>query len=144
VTYAPEIAEAMIADYTSSCSLTRTAIRFECSPTTVSRYIAKSGAAKRPSGGRRKPVGEAPCWSRYLSGKGYAIWTAWVPDLGRQVQILEHRLVMEKNLGRPLLRREQVHHRNGIRDDNDEANLELRVGNHGSGATHCPHCGGRL
>jgi hypothetical protein len=41
--------------------------------------------------------------------------------------VLEHILVMEEMLGRHLLPGEQVHHRNGVRWDNREKNLELWI-----------------
>jgi hypothetical protein len=53
----------------------------------------------------------------------------------RQV-IGEHVAMMSRRLGRPLLPDETVHHKNGIRDDNTDDNLELRVrAKHPSGAS---------
>ena len=40
---------------------------------------------------------------------------------------LEHRLVMEEIIGRYLEPNEEVHHKNGIRNDNSKDNLELWV-----------------
>jgi hypothetical protein len=57
---------------------------------------------------------------RFYDQSGYVHLT--LPD---GTQVLEHRYVMERHLGRTLEAEEIVHHRNEVRDDNRIENLQV-------------------
>lgn len=58
--------------------------------------------------------------TRYENGQGYV-----VVKTGIRAFELEHRLVMERHLGRELTSEEHVHHLNGVKADNRIENLVL-------------------
>lgn len=79
---------------------------------------------------RPTPSYDAPNWRG--DKNGYIV--SEIPDgSGGKIYLRQHRWVMEKHLGRRLYSHEQVHHRNGIKDDNRFENLELWSVSHPSG-----------
>src|SRR5439155_23103297 len=76
----------------------------------------------------------------WYTKNGYTRWR--ISAEGKEYDLgAEHRILMEKYLGRVLFDNETIHHKNGKRSDNRIENLEFRIGSHGPGATHCPNCG---
>ena len=72
------------------------------------------------------PLGQRKGW--YKSGAGYIYtWEPSHPNANKAGYVAEHTKVMAGILGRPLLRSEEVHHRNRRRDDNRPENLELWI-----------------
>ena len=99
------------------------------------------GAVRRKSG--CPSMEENPQWKggRIVDADGYILLkvaprrkpgvpsAAEYPDANHLGYVREHRMVMEKKLGRPLAPGEVVHHLNGDKQDNRSENLELFASN---------------
>lgn len=68
---------------------------------------------------------KGPKGEGYLNKKGYRLFVKKHPSGKGYIRKYEHVIVMEEFLGRELYKNENIHHKNGIRDDNRIENLEL-------------------
>jgi len=97
----------------------------------IDKFLRKIGDSRRGSGNTNWNGG------RIKNDSGYIlVYQPEHPFRSREKYVREHRLVMEKHLGRYLKPEEVVHHINFIRDDNRIENLMLFKNNREHGAFH--------
>lgn len=107
------------------------------------QYCSSSCGAKALGGHPNKSGEKSHFWKggRNTIRGGYVeVFAPDHPYARGKKYVREHRLVMEKMLGRYLEPYEQVHHKNGIKHDNRPENLELISLRVHLGNVECPFC----
>ena len=106
--------------------------RCYCSESNVTKILAKRGYTPFISSGfnprlQRYGVEKGRAWKggRWKNNSYVVVQAPEHPRSDLHGYVLEHILVMERVLGRPIVRPEVVHHKNGNKEDNREENLEV-------------------
>lgn len=144
----------MIDAYNQGQSTTQIGADLGCAATVVAKYLKRAGVELRQPGFRKGAAHHAWVGGKHQHTDGYIkVWLPADHHFASMVQrhgksaggyVLEHRLVMAEQLGRPLEDHETVHHIDGDRKNNHLTNLQLRQGRHGRGtALCCSDCGSR-
>jgi len=135
-----------------SCGMTRWLTLRQSNNRGVSRCNSCCGKETNTAG--HLPHGKmenSPRWKGGRSNRGHYIYVRlydndpYFPMAIHQKrgggEILEHRLIMARHIGRMLTRQEHVHHKNGNKKDNRLENLELvSPANHSLYDVMCSHC----
>jgi transposase-like protein len=142
----PEIIETIRQMCNQGIGIREIAKRFNVSTSPIQRIMQENGIESSFGIGEKHQSWKG---GRRIDSKGYVL--VWVDPQDPMAvmaiadnMVREHRLVMAREIGRPLKPYETVHHINGDRTDNRIENLQLRKGNHGNGQVYCcADCGSR-
>ncbi len=116
----------------------------------ITRMLRAEGVKIKPRGAAQQLYGPGnPAYKngRYSNSDGYVRVLLDPSDplismADGKRYVLEHRLVMARLIGRPLMADESVHHIDGDRGNNTAGNLQLRRGQHGKHIhVRCHDCG---
>jgi len=106
--------------------LGRLSKKYGCSKQTILNRMNEAGIQSHPK--HSSPGENNSAWKggKYLDNDGYIlIYSPNHPYATKQGRVREHRLVMEKSIGRYLLPSEVVHHIDGNKQNNSIENLKL-------------------
>lgn len=120
--HALEVQSALLYMYDNGCTGREVASALGVSPAYVAQKTKQAGIRRTDREAHQLRSIRKQGFVGHVTAQGYKRLT-----LGDGTHILEHRLVMQRRLGRPLRSNEFPHHMNGDRLDNRDENLELWV-----------------
>lgn len=104
--------------------------KYKCSKQTILNRMNEAGVKSHPVSSLPGKLNPAWKGGKYLDRDGYIlVYSPNHPYATKDNRVREHRLVMEKNIGRYLLPNEVVHHIDGNKQNNSIENLKLYSSN---------------